>query len=213
MISVAIMSHPSRRAYVDQLVQRLPDAVTVWDERNNVWDTGRRSLLAYDPDATHHLVIQDDAEVPSDLMQGCRQLLTHVPQGHPVSLYMGVARTRPRYRMDRIIDKRRSFAVFPGPWWGVGVIVPTADIPEIVAFGDTQDITNYDHRIARYYDTRDIPCYYTLPSLVNHRRGKSAMGRSGQNRRALWAAKRATIHDWSKGIVTPNGHKDFPPTP
>lgn len=213
-LSTVVMAHEKRRGMANQLATAL-DAPIVWDERNNVWDTGRRALLAHlDTGATHGLVIQDDADAPVDLIDGCEEMLAHVPDGHPVALYMGVARTRPRFPMRRVIRKDRSFAVFPGPWWGVAVIVPTASIPELVAFGDTQDTPNYDHRIARFYESRGIDCYYTLPSLVNHRGVRSLLGR-GTGRRALWASRRATGHRWDRGIVTPRllGLGDFPSTP
>jgi hypothetical protein len=46
-LSVVFMAHPSREAQVAEIQSRLdrPDIPIVWDERNNRWDTGRRSML------------------------------------------------------------------------------------------------------------------------------------------------------------------------
>lgn len=59
-LSVAVMAHPARAAFVDELTGLLDrPAKVVWDERQDRWDTGRRAMLAYDPACTHHLVVLD----------------------------------------------------------------------------------------------------------------------------------------------------------
>lgn len=217
------MAHRKRERLVHKLVAKLP-APIIWDQKNDVWDTGRRALLAFNPEASHHLVIQDDAVVPRGLAAACERIIQHVPPTVPVSLYMGKARIQPeKFSMMPVVDAARRtgavFAVFPGPWWGVGIIVPTADIEAIVAYGDENPKRqpNYDLRIAQFYDSKGTDCYYTMPSIVDHRPGPSLIGRRGSQRHALWSLDRPLSDvDWSAGTVRPsdmNLSRPFPVTP
>lgn len=225
MLSVAVMAHQRRKRLVDKLVVRL-DAKprVVWDQMNSVWDTGRRALLAYNPDATHHLVLQDDARIRRHLVAAVTRLLEHVPDDVPVSLYMGRWRHRPnRFPMSTVTDAARehgaSFAVFGGPWWGPAIILPTHQIEAVVEYGDRNPKrhANYDIRIAQYYATQNIPCWYSMPSIVGHQAGQSLVGRRGTRRHAQW------FHDgpydqltWDGGHITPNDMRlpgRFPVTP
>lgn len=212
MISVVIMAHPKRERYVARMRLRAP---VVWDERNDVWDTGRRALLAFKPEATHHLVIQDDAIVPRGLVAACESIVAHTPPDAPVSLYMGKSRIRPAYSMTSVVERGEgaSFAVFGGPWWGVGIILPTVDIPDVVAFGDRRTHPNYDIRIAQFYKARRIQCWYTLPSIIDHRAGPSLIGRKGLQRHAVNPLKTPLARvDWTRGHVEMSG-PGFPVTP
>lgn len=222
-LSVVVMAHRKRERLVQKLTARFP-APVVWDQHNDVWDTGRRALLAYNPDASHHLVVQDDAVVPRGLVGACEQILANVPPNVPVSLYMGKARIQPeKFSMmpvvDAVRDRGASFAVFPGPWWGVGIILPTADIEAAVAYGDKNPKRqpNYDLRIAQFYDSKGVDCWYTLPSIIDHRQGPSLIGRRGANRHALWKHDGPlSALDWNGGIITPadmNISRPFPVTP
>jgi len=210
VISAAIMAHRKRTAMANRLARRM-DIPIIWDQKNDVWETGRRALLAHDPEASHHLVLQDDAVAARGLLAECKALLAHVPDDAPVSLYMGRYRHRPRqFAMKPVADAARatgaSFAVFGGPWWGVGVIVPTAHIIELVEFGDANPKreANYDLRIAQFYASRDTDCWYTLPSIVEHRAGPSLIGRRGSKRHAQWSNSGKPLGlDWSGGVITP----------
>lgn len=191
MLSVAIMAHPKRQAFVEDLQGHFPEAEVVWDRRNDRWDTGRRSLLAFDPKASHHLVIQDDALPCRDLLPALEQAVKHSGE-HPLGLYVGHA------SMDVLNavkaareDGGPPWLAMEGPWWGPGIVFPTEQIRDIVAWGDNQPrIPNYDRRITRFYASRGIECWYTLPSLVDHRPGEVnpslVPGRTSLNRVAQW---------------------------
>jgi hypothetical protein len=206
-LSVAIMAHRKREAWVPELAAQLPGVRIVWDQKNNRWDTGSRALSAYDPKAEWHMVVQDDALLPEDFFEGVKRMLGHVPVGHPVGLYYG--RVRPREHDTRTLTARAQrekapFIVHNGPWWGVGIVVPTNHIRDIVAWGaENPQIANYDRRIARYYAEIDVPCYYPQPSLIEHRHGVEnpslVPGRTSLNRRA-WhfvGPRSALSVDWS----------------
>ena len=208
MISVAIMAHPTREGWVPGLVDALDRQPTVvWDRHNDRWDTGRRSLLAYHKDATHHLVVQDDALVCRDLVAAMEQAVVH-SQFHPVGLYTGTVRPATAevgWKVRTAQVNRSPWVRMGGPWWGVGIVVPTAHIEDIVKFGDRKaSVANYDMKISRWYQTQNIDCWYTFPSLVEHRHGDEnpslIPGRNGTNRRAhafIGEEVSALSVDWS----------------
>lgn len=223
-LSTAIMAHPKRARWAYTLAAKIkPQPAIVWDRHNDRWDTGRRALLAYDPKASHHLVVQDDAVIPRRLTFTVRHILAHTPPDVPVSLYMGRHRHRPKhFSMTTVVDAARlhgaSFACFGGPWWGPAIILPTAHVEAVVAYGDENphNEPNYDLRIAQFYASKGIDCWYTMPSIVDHREGPSLTGRKGKRRFAEWFEHDPSGIDWSGGVVTPEHmtfRGNFPRTP
>lgn len=201
------MAHPRRADFVEQLFEAIPEAEVVWDRSNDEWDTGRRSLLAFDRRSSHHIVIQDDAVPCRDLVTAVTQA-TRVADGHPIGLYMGEANTGPRaWRRARAVEmaKRDGIAWIEtgGPWWGVGFVLPTRDIDELVEWGDQNPSFIFDRRIARFYELRGVTCWYTVPSLVDHRpitESPSLYPRRKTNRQAhdfIGAGASAVDIDWS----------------
>ncbi len=151
-LSVAIMAHPARAELIPALLTRLDHpAAVVLDHHDDRWETGRRALLAYDPSCARHLVIQDDAVIPLDLI-GAINAVTQVPADAPMALFTGNV---PRFlrHIAPVVGPRTSWLTMPGVNWGVALIIPTADIPALVAFGDERPEPNYDMRISRYYES------------------------------------------------------------
>lgn len=187
-LSATIMAHPERRLQVEGILARLDRPVPVtWDKIHDRWDTGRRAMLAYDPECTHHVVIQDDVLVPRDLLAGLELALEHVPAGHPLCGYMG--RVRPNAeRVARMAAKaarqNASWVVMPEPLWGPLVCVPTSCIPEMIELCDgLVGIGNYDIRIGRYFQHKGIDIWFPWPSVVDHADGESlVVGRSATKR-------------------------------
>lgn len=189
-LSVAMMAHPKRAEQVDGILDRLDrqDVEVVWDQKDNRWDTGRRSMLAYDPACTHHAVIQDDVLVCRDLFAGCLQALEQVPADVPVCGYVG--RVRPFAEMVTMaagVARRRgaSWLTMHTLNWGPLIIVPTAHIPAMIKHCDKlTEILNYDRRLSRYWElVAKVPIWYTWPSLVDHADGPSLVrGRIGTDR-------------------------------
>lgn len=209
-ISVAIRAHPKRAAWVSALLERLDaPAEVVWDRRNDPWDTGSRALLAADPQADYHLVIEDDAIICWNLVAGCRRALAHVPEGHPVGLYVGQNHEIIDGLFDRGRADGRSWLAYFGPWWGVGLMIPAADAERLVEWAEKECKTpKYDTRIALFYKRREMTCWYTIPSLVEHRSmvENPSLANPGQtlDRRAygfIGEAASALDIDFSAGLV------------
>ena len=194
-LSVAIMAHPARQKEIPALLKRLDHpAAVVMDHHNDRWETGRRAMLAYDPKAPYHLVLQDDAVLPLDFAAGLMRILNETDKV-PLCLYTGRASRFVR-EFNRAIGRLKvGWMKMPGINWGVGIVVLTKDIPELVAFGDQRTEPNYDLRVSRYYESKGIPVWYPVPALVNHKdidslvpgrvRGRHAWKFLGESRSAL----------------------------
>lgn len=200
------MAHPARRAFVGEMAELLPEATVVWDRKNDRWDTGRRALLSHDPAARFHLVVQDDAILCRDFVAGA-ELVASVAGDRPVALYTG--KTRPYAEtitpvVRRAIRTRTPWLATRGPLWGVAIILPTKDIAEVVGWGDTHlTFPNYDRRIGTYYASRGIDCWYTIPSLVDHRpvaeNPSLIYGRTGNRRAHRFIGDRSPLEmNWNR---------------
>lgn len=175
-VSVAVMHDPRRASYLPPLLDALDvDAAVVTDRYRSRWDTGRRALLARDPAATHHLVIQDDAVPCRDLVAGVHRMLDHVPAGHPLCLYFAWQRWRRRGHAelhDRAVATGRAWIVMPrSPMWGVALVLPAEHIPHVVAHADKLSAPAYDGRVRRWYVREQIDQWIPVPSPVDHRCG------------------------------------------
>lgn len=212
------MAHPRRSDFIPDLDAALDrPATVVWDDGSNSrWGTGRRALLAYDPDATHHLVLQDDAVIPRDLVAGLEAALKHAPQHVPVCLYVG--KVRP-YR-EMVVEyvgraKDASWLVMDRLNWGVAVVLPTSIIDEVVAYCDTLTIPNYDSRMSKWFEAKDIPVWYPWPSLVDHRESPSLVPGRGHSGRVahqfIGASTSALDIDYSGQVLRLPNANDYRP--
>lgn len=181
-LSVAVMAHPKRRAMVKELRGMLDRSrvKVVWDEIQDRHDTGGRSMAAYNPRASHHLVIQDDALPCRDVISGAEKMLQWIPAGHPASLYLGAV--QPFRRAVEKVTKQAethgnvSFITMEGVYWGPAIIVPTEVIPDMLEWynsREAQRVTNYDRRVSVFFEQRGVRCWYPWPSLVDHRGDES----------------------------------------
>lgn len=211
-VSVAIMAHPDRGRFIPELVDRLDrQPKVVWDRWGDRWDTGRRAMLAYAPTATHQLVIQDDAVVCRDLAAGVERALRHVPApaGVPTPLCLYTGRVKKfRAAVRRHVGNRRvSWLAMPSIYWGVGVVMPTELIPDLVAWGDAHPETaNYDYRMGQWLQRQGITVWYPWPSLVDHRHSPSLVPgrRSAASRHAyrfVGANASALRQPWHRGVA------------
>jgi hypothetical protein len=210
--SITVMAHKLRRHFVPLLLPRLPGAVVVWDEKNDRWDTGRRALLSgASNDDRWHLVIQDDALLCHNFTKQATLALTKLAERNhigPVSLYL--SKTAPfASAVDAATKDDASWIVAPGPLWGVGLLIRRYIIAELVEECDTMvDEPQYDLRIAKFFARRSLFCYYSVPSLVDHRIGVLAPslipGRGSSKRRtAEWfLGTRANVPIWNSRVIS-----------
>lgn len=210
MLSAAVMAHPSRAEMVAELQAALDRPVkVVWDELNDRHDTGIRAIEAFDPSASHHLVLQDDVIVPRDLIAGVERALRYIPQDEPMSLYTG--RVKPFAReIARAVAQATgdtSWLTMQGIYWGPGIVLPTAQIPELSEWYRGPEggrVRNYDRRVSTWYALREATVWYSWPCLVDHRDTDSLVKGHGRGRHAhsfLGESESALEVDWSGSVV------------
>lgn len=211
-MSVVLMAHPKREAFVPSLLASLDrPAKVVWDERNDRWDTGARAMRAYDPACSHHLVVQDDAIVCRDLVAGLEKALAYVPEPDRTPLCLYIGRGKPfQYSMAQATTvaerDRASWVRMTQIHWGVGIVMPTGLIDEMADWCDTRDeIANYDRRMSRWVGHKGLAVYYTWPSLVDHRISPSLVeGRQAKGRHAhrfIGASTSALEKRWDGPVI------------
>ena len=168
-VSVAVMAHPKRAVWAEALAEQLQCQV-VWDRRNNVWDTATRAWESHDPLATHHLVVQDDALLCSNLLAA----LPAIAEARPTSL-ISLMVSDPKFKPADL--RRYQAALAAGERWvpvwrglpGVALMLTVRDIPAMLKFGHRDGSPHDDVKIMSFYRSRQLPAWYTVPSLVQHR--------------------------------------------
>jgi hypothetical protein len=208
-LSVSVMAHSKRAAWVPELVERVGGANVVWDQKNDRHDTGLRAILDYDPKATHHLVIQDDAVVPDDFREGLVRALRYADPESPVGLYYGGKGSSNSAHVKAWLDaesRGASWLVRKGPIWGPGIVYPVSSIPDLNRFYKESSVQNYDRRVMRFYQSRGKLCWYSMPSLVDHRLegNPSLVGHDsrGERRARSFIGPRSALDvDWSGPVV------------
>lgn len=192
-VSLAIMAHPSRAAYVAELQAKVgpvpvawaePPFVTSHHDRSAVYRTFRTALLMHD-DAPFHCVIQDDA-VP------CRGFRARLERLVEAGDYLYMLFWRPKraymaeYREASRSLRRGHFVKQDGSMLGVGMAYPTDRIPDLIAYADALPPNlSDDQRVKLWHDDRGLSTYVPLPSLVDHR-GDDSLVWHGGRRRTAW---------------------------
>jgi hypothetical protein len=182
-LSVAIMAHPSRETAARALSAAL-SATIVWDEGNGEADTGYRALAASEPGATHHLVVQDDAEPVDGFLEHARRAIAAYPE-FLVSFYLGAG--LPFWPQERLAvatakaDRLGTAWIATNYAHGVALAVPTFDIPGLRGWYYTGEAQRhlYDQRVAHYFLRRGQPVMNAWPSLVEHGDGPSLVSPQG----------------------------------
>ena len=192
-LSAAIMAHPSRMNFVEGLQEQLPDAEVHLDRERGIWDTASRAWRAFGRAALWHLVIQDDAVLCPDFSAHATEALRSVEPVRPVSFYLGGPRPHAEIvepALDRAKQIGTPWLEMEGPWWGVAYALPVATIPEMLTWCDSVTETQRDERrIAWYFARQQIRCWYTCPSLVDHRTSEetpSLFRQGAATRQARW---------------------------
>jgi hypothetical protein len=205
LLSVSIMAHPDRAWRVDRLRASLGVPVPVaWDfegppkrDGDRIWRTASRAWELHNPSADWHLLLQDDAIVAPDLIPALEKGLERVPPAAVVSLYIGTGRPIP-WVWQRLGEKAdvegASWIVGPRAMWGVALALPVANVPEMLAYAQTQHGLPDDMRVGRWARRKRFEAWFPWPSLVDHPDDESLVGH-GAGRHALRFATGSAL-DW-----------------
>ena len=211
-LGVSIMAHPKRNDFIADLAKKLPaNTPIIWDTDGAVWLTGKRAWeKGINSNTTHWLVLQDDAILCRDLIDGVENALKYIHPQSPLSLYMG--KTRPSknrvLQLARAATPNTSFIRMNRLNWGVGVAIPTTQIHDALAYcekrGPVTQTTRYDLLLSRYFEFYRIPVWYTWPSLIDHRKTQSVLNHEFADRQAhqfIGSESSALDIDWSGDVI------------
>lgn len=195
-MSVSIQAQRSRRRYIPKLQEALGPVPVAWSEARNpndpkqrdVWATRKRAMRLAHPKARFHLVVQDDAVVGKDFYGRLGRIL----EAHgdiAYSLYYRHKTRQPQFVEAAVRGREAGGFLWPRLTVGVGVVLPTAIISDLMAFCDGFDMPKPgggedDVRMSRYLEAEGIPVFYTLPSLIDHRSGITGWHGPNHYRRA-----------------------------
>lgn len=202
VVSGAIMAHRKREAWALQLSQQTGWPI-VWDTKGEVWDTARRAWLTFDPYATHHVVVQDDAVLCDGFVNDLPLVLSHAPPSVPVSFCVV------DYRMKAQAGPYKAHVDAGAPFFlsfhglsGVAVACPTRHVRRMVEHGDSlQNNPHDDLKMMSYWRTRKQQIWFTIPSLADHRSEGNPSLLSGHDRFAdrgasTFDGRRPSVHSW-----------------
>jgi hypothetical protein len=182
-VSCAVMTHPRRAEAAHRLAGALPElspTVVVDPDPAGAPSTLRTSLSAWAavPErATHHLVLQDDAEPRPDLVKTLRTLVAAHP-AEPLSLFCewgSATATMARwaalggYGLAECVDRYTPT---------VGFLLPAALARELVASVSREgprDVPD-DEAVARFLERTGRAALVTVPNLVEHDGDLSLVG-------------------------------------
>jgi len=205
--SIVIMAHSKRASWAVDLGRRL-DCEIIWDKYNDRHETGLRAIKAHDVNADYHCVIQDDVEVAQDFLKGLGKALKYPEDDCPVGLYYGgkgAVASAHSQAISFARGKGASWLVRKGPVWGPGIVYPVSTLDGLSKYFSHSAVENYDRRVMMYYQSIEKDCWYTVPSLVEHRQdgNPSLCGHDRPNRQASFfcGPQSALDVDWSSFVV------------
>lgn len=173
-MQIVIMAHPRRRAWALDLAEKL-DAQVVFDRKNNVWDTCRRSWLAearQNPaEDDYVLVLQDDAIVADNFRARAEAFISkHEADGDFIfSFYAG---SQLGNRIEAARRSGRDYVQAGFIFNEIALCMKNKHILSMVHYCDERDAQN-DQQITRWAAAKHLKVRYSIPSIVNHRAGVS----------------------------------------
>jgi hypothetical protein len=201
------MAHPKRREWAEELAAQIPATIT-WDEKNDRHDTGLKAIKAHGVNVTHHCVVQDDAIIVPNFREVVEELIKYPDPESPISLYYGgKGKTSSLHASahDLAMKHNASWLVRKGPIWGPAIVYPVSTIPALVEYFEKSIVENYDRRVMYYYQSINQDCWYTVPSIVEHRAedNPSLCGHNQPNRQAkMFVGPQSALDvEWSGPMV------------
>lgn len=191
-ISVAVMCHPARREGTAELVAALQplSPQLVWDPEPEAGPSPLRTAkLAWStvaPEATHHLVLQDDVTLTPNFAAHLAALVA-MREKDAIAFYVNWNSPHNSYHV-------RCAAVAGSPWapltleeWvpTLGLVLPAEAARGLGAYlrRYPDDFRDDDELVAQYCQAAGINVVATVPHLLEHGTGPSVAGNEGHGRR------------------------------
>ncbi|MDG4786772.1 hypothetical protein O7626_12655 [Micromonospora sp. WMMD1102] len=183
VLSAAVMTHPDRLSQARAVAAGLAPldaALAVDPEPDGPPSTVRSARLAYAavaPDATHHLVVQDDVLLPDGFAAAARQSLARQPRAAVSYFVEWGSRTAALVRFAALTGA--SWVPMVNPYVPTQALALPADVArEFAAFLATQPDTGVadDELALDFLGRAGVPCLVTVPNLVEHDDRSSLIG-------------------------------------
>ena len=185
-VSYAVVGHPKRAKQASELAHAL-DAEVAMDNGRGSNANHDAAWALYDPWAEWHVVVEDDAVLTSGFLQQAAAALAAAPGDGAVSFYLGNSRPKPTEAPAAVraaIDVGAHWVRAESSYWGVALALPTGYITEMLAYVQRSTLP-YDIRLGTWLRARKLPCWHTVPSLVDHDDGPSLLWDNAPARRAV----------------------------
>ena len=169
-LSVSIMSHVSRAEQLARLEDQIGDQIEYQVSLDpgdlGLWNNAKRAWANYSPDATHHMVLQDDVLLSKNFFFVAQKLINQVTPGDSVSF------------CDNIVAEM-NLAEQNGYHWitttkvrhAQCIVQPVSQIQDWIHFSDWFFRPEYDYddgRLEVYLYKNKRAIWHSVPSLVEH---------------------------------------------
>lgn len=204
-IQITIQAVPERKEIIEKLQENLrkwglESSVSYDFEHKGSWWNLRNILQNTKKDATHHLVLQDDAVVSDNFKLNILNLI----QNHPNNLITLYANRR---EIKDAYDKGLSIINLKNSLSGLANIWPVSIIEDFIIYTENKTWTekqigkNFwkhdDCRIQEYVKEKNLIMLATVPCLVEHADGNSIVGNcKGLKRRARVYFQSLEVKEW-----------------
>ncbi|MFJ1717215.1 hypothetical protein [Streptomyces sp. NPDC088260] len=191
-ISVAVMCHPVRREAVADLVTALHPLHPrlVWDPNPGAGPSPLRTAkLAWSdvaPDATHHLVLQDDVMLVPGFADHLKALVA-MREKDAIALYVNWNSPHNSYHVRSAAMAGSAWAPLTLEEWvpTLGLVLPADAARSLGAHLQRypDELRDDDELVAKFCQAEGISVVATVPHLLEHGMGSSVAGNDGHGRR------------------------------
>jgi hypothetical protein len=189
---------PERRAFLQRLQDQL--ALDPWPEdrasfrvmedaidlnlttkERSCFPNFRRAMFSHDPQATHVLIMTEDALPARGFVDAALQIADLIPD-RVVGMFSGRKVQNEAYERGHYLYRARTGL------WGVCMMVPVSMVRPFDAWQRSCIASRYKHddgRVMHYHLAHQIPIWMTAPSLVEHiGAATSLLGQANRKRTA-----------------------------
>ncbi|GAA0936819.1 hypothetical protein [Nonomuraea longicatena] len=222
-ISLAVMYHPSRiahaRALAAQCAPLRPELVADPDPTGvpSPLRTAKAAWAAVRPDATHHLVLQDDAVLARDFLTHLEAVVARRPT-HGLALYVNRGSLRNGYLVRRAAASGARWSRLSSAEYTptLGFVLPAQDARELASYLRTvpDEFRDDDEVVTLFCRERGLPVAATVPSLIEHGDLPSVAGNGNHGaRHAAVFADQVVLPDgyWTGAREVPEAWDGIPP--
>lgn len=166
------MAVEKRREWAEALSQQLGGCPIAFDPHprfniGNIWENNVRAWRLQDRSKEWSLVIQDDAILCENFLERAQEHLKRADElGAAVQFYVGNGEHFEEFKehIEKGYYLRREMV------WGVAIAVKTEWLDEMIRVGTSFRAWQDDIKIKHFLLKKNIPTYFPLPCLVDHRR-------------------------------------------